>query len=203
MSSTSSLIKSVIFDMDGTLFISPFNWKRIKERLGVKEGLILDYLHSLPPEEKREKFLLLENMEREAVSMGKPAPGVDQVLSVLKRRGLKLGVLTNNSRALAEKILSRFPINFDALITRDDGIWKPYPEAVEKALNRLGTNPEHTVYVGDNRLDIEAALPFKFAKILIINGSPHLRRKYGEKVIFLNSFSEILGEILPGEMLNY
>ncbi len=188
--------------MDGTLFISPFNWKRIKEKLGVKGELILDHLYSLPPEEKRGKFILLEKMEREAVSKGKPAPEAERILSLLKERGLKLGVLTNNSRVLAEEILSRFPVEFDALITRDEGIWKPYPEAVERALDRLETTPEQTVYVGDNRLDIEAALPFKFAKILIINGSPQLRREYGKRVIFLNSFPEILGEIFPGEMLN-
>ena len=77
--------------MDGTLFISPFNWKRIKEKLGVKGELILDHLYSLPPEEKRGKFILLEKMEREAVSKGKPAPEAERILSLLKERGLKLG----------------------------------------------------------------------------------------------------------------
>ncbi len=202
MCSTASWIKGVVFDMDGTLFISPFDWEKIRENLGVKGGLILDHLNSLPPLKRREKFLLLEKMEREAVSRGKPAPGAGRVLKILKDKGLKLGVLTNNSRALAEKILSTFPVKFDALVTRDDGVWKPYPQAVKKILQGMDLSPQQTVYVGDNLLDIKAALPFPFAKILIINNSPQLLEEYRGRVRFLHGFGDILREIFPGEMVN-
>ncbi len=196
MSWTTSSRRAVIFDMDGTLFISPFNWESIKKRLGVKNGLILDHLRSLRPREQRRKFEMLERMEREVVERGKPAPGAKEILEALKRRGWRLGVLTNNSRPLTSWILSRVGFNFDAVVTRDDGVWKPYPQSVEKILNLLGTSPRESVYVGDNLLDIKTALPFPFRRIIIINSDPHLRAKFRDRVDFVDQFDEILGLIL-------
>ncbi len=195
MSSSASWSKAVVFDMDGTLFISPFDWRRIKAELGVKEGLILDHLRSLPDEERRRKFELLEALERETVFKGKPAPGAKRILSRLRRWGWKLGILTNNSRPLTSWVLSRLGFRFDAVVTRDDGVWKPYPESVEKVLSLLEVSPERTVYVGDNALDIKTALPFPFPLVIIVNSDPALRAKFRGRVKFVDSLEGILKPI--------
>ncbi len=195
MSSNVSWHRAVVFDMDGTLFISPFDWRRIKTELGVKEGLILDHLRSLPEQERKKKLRLLEAMEKEVVLKGKPAPGVRKVLSYLKQTGWKLGILTNNSRPLTSWVLSKLGFNFDAVVTRDDGVWKPYPESVEKILSLLEVSPESAVYVGDNLLDIKTALPFPFRLIIIVNPDPALRAEFKDKVKFVDRLEEILKPI--------
>jgi len=42
------------------------------------------------------------------------------------------------------------------VITRDDGVWKPSPAPIERALDGLGVDPSRAVVVGDSRYDLEA-----------------------------------------------
>ncbi len=194
-------LKAVIFDLDGTLYISPYNWRWMKDRLGVKDGLILDHLYSLEEPERTRKFQLLDEMEESAIEKGKIAEGALKLLNYLKKNGIKTGVLTNNSRRLAEKVLSNIPFDFDALITRDDGVYKPYPGAMETILKLLEVKPEETIYVGDNLLDIKAAEPFPLKATFIINDSEELREKFKSRVIFVSEIGEIIG-FLDGKINN-
>lgn len=188
-------LKAVVFDLDGTLYISPYNWKWMKETLGVKEGMILDHLYSLEEPERTEKFKLLDQMEEAAIRKGSIAKGAMELLNFLKNNSIKTGVLTNNSRRLAERVLSSIPFEFDAIITRDDGVYKPYPGAMEKILKLLKVKPQETIYVGDNILDIKAAEHFPLRAIFIINNCSELREKYKEKedIIFVSEIGEIIG----------
>lgn len=199
MSLNSFPLKAVVFDLDGTLYVSPYNWKWMKETLGVKEGLILDYLYSLEEPERTEKFNLLDEMEESAIEKGKIAKGAIELLNFLKQKGIKTGVLTNNSRRLAKRVLSKIPFEFDAVITRDDGVYKPYPSAMETILKLLKVKPQEAIYVGDNLLDIKAAEHFPLKAIFIINDSPELKEKYREKVIFVSEIGEIIG-VLNGKI---
>jgi len=195
-------LKGAIFDLDGTLFVSPYNWKEIKRRLGVREGLILDHLNSLEEPERSRKFKLLEKMEREATSKGKVAEGAKELINFLKDRNVKIGVLTNNSRELAKKLISKIKIPLDVLVTRDDGVYKPYPEAMNRALSLLGLKSEECIYVGDNVLDIKAAEPFTFRNVFIIDKviSEEAKKEYKNKVVFVNSLFEVI-EFLDGKII--
>ena len=80
---------------------------------------------------------------------------VPEVLAVLRRRGLRLAVVSNwDSRlpALLEGLgLAGF---FDAMLVSGlEGVEKPSPEIFLRAAGRLGVAPERCLHVGDSPLD--------------------------------------------------
>lgn len=145
------------FDMDGTLTISGLDFDAIRREAGVPEGVsILDFIETAPPARRQKaRRVLLEHEWRDARSC-RLRPGVAGSLEALRRRGLKTALLTRNSRRSVEVILSRFSLEFDCCITRDDGSPKPSPEPVLKAAHALGLDPSELLVVGDYVYDIRA-----------------------------------------------
>ena len=81
------------------------------------------------------------------------------VLETLLAEGRKLGIVTAKRRrsidlAFRSVDLERF---FGAIVTADDATrHKPDPEPVYVALERLGSRPEDTAFVGDSPFDMGA-----------------------------------------------
>ncbi len=191
-------IRAVLFDMDGTLYVAPYNWPEIRQKLGVKGRLILEHFRKLSPEERQEKERLLLRMEWEATLRGRLREGAREFLLELKRAGKKLAVVTNNARKVVDYIIEKHRLPFDVVVSREDGSFKPYPEPVRQALERLGERAEDSIFVGDNDLDIMAALPFPFPFILILNPDPSpFREKFSdERILYFPRFSELTSFIL-------
>ena len=143
--------------MDGTLVLAPHDWAGIRRRLGVGPGSILDQLHALPEPERSWRLAELDAMETAASRMARPAPGARELLHLLRRMGLRTALVTNNSRRSAEAVLARTGWRFDALVTRDDGAWKPSPGPLLEAARRLGVPIRRCAALGDAWLDFEAA----------------------------------------------
>ena len=152
-------LHGVIFDLDGTLFEADYDWPGIKRRLGMEDPrmAIMDYLKVLPPEERRAKERMLEEIEDQATAAGKLKPGVQELLQFLKAKGLKLALVTNNRRAVVERVLNRYGLNFDLVLTREVGVYKPSGEPLRLALQRLGLESHEAVAVGDGEFDLRAA----------------------------------------------
>src|SRR5208282_1109307 len=75
-----------------------------------------------------------------------------EVISRLKDRGLKIGLVTNSGRNLVTKILDALNLEtryFDVIITGTDVKPKPSHEPFLLALKRIECKIEETVYVGD------------------------------------------------------
>ena len=84
---------------------------------------------------------------------------VDEVLKRLLDAGLHIGALTNASLAYQTDKLERTGLadRVPLLVGLDRlGFGKPDPRVFTEACRRLGTDPERTVYVGDE-LDVDAA----------------------------------------------
>jgi HAD superfamily hydrolase (TIGR01509 family) len=84
-------------------------------------------------------------------------PEVRTVLSELKARGLKIGLISNiykeGIRADLEKAGLRTSI-FDVVVGVDAvGHMKPHPDIFKYALHRLSVKPEEAIFIGD---DVEA-----------------------------------------------
>lgn len=78
----------------------------------------------------------------------------------LKRAGLRLGLVTASTRAVVEPNLRRLNLEgvFATACYADDvERSKPHPEALDRALRELGTEPRRAVYVGDTLVDLEMA----------------------------------------------
>jgi phosphoglycolate phosphatase len=90
--------------------------------------------------------------------------GIEDMLTALRKRGIKLGVLTNRNREFLEHEIRVIHVDgwshlFDTVVCGDDGIKrKPAPDSVLKALENLGISPGPDCwYVGDSTTDTIAA----------------------------------------------
>jgi pyrophosphatase PpaX len=87
-------------------------------------------------------------------------PHVKEVFAELRRRGLRLGVVTSKVRMTTEMGLKLAGLRdyVETIVTVEDVEKpKPDPEGIAKALAALGASPREAVMVGDSHYDIEAA----------------------------------------------
>ncbi len=171
-------VKAVVFDLDGTLIRSAVDFPKLKREtidLLARGGLPAERFSaemksyeilSLAYELCRERGLTeekLESMRRrveavwnrieiESVNCAVPVEGVKEVLRELKRRGIKVGVVTRGCRAYALKALAMTNLleAVDVVVGRDDTAQpKPHPEPLMKALSELGFKTGEALMVGD------------------------------------------------------
>ncbi|RMH02824.1 MAG: HAD family hydrolase, partial [Planctomycetota bacterium] len=91
-----------VFDLDGTLTVAVHDFDAIRARLGLPPGRpILEELARLPAAEAKPRRAELERIEAELARSARPAPGAAALCAELRRRGLRLGILTRNSAANA------------------------------------------------------------------------------------------------------
>ncbi len=83
------------------------------------------------------------------------------VLTELRHRGLKLGVVSNGAVSIQERVIAR--LGFDALvdvvlISEREGVRKPEREIFDRALRKLDLRADETWFVGDHpEVDVEGA----------------------------------------------
>lgn len=172
--------KAFIFDLYGTLLSSPppTLHREIPRVLGVKAGawlnLVRNKLLTQPfgSAEELAHFICEElapgyDGEREArcveiitgqLEHVETLPGTISLLSFLKRRGYRLGLLSNLSSSYKQPFEeSELAKHFDEhFFSCDEGTKKPDPSAYLTTCNRLGVPPEATTFVGDSfKLDVE------------------------------------------------
>jgi HAD superfamily hydrolase (TIGR01549 family) len=84
--------------------------------------------------------------------------GVEETLYELKKRRIKISLLTTKVQDQAEKIIDHFNLGkyFNLIMGRRDGIaHKPSPEPLLTICTELNTDIENTLMVGDTELDIQ------------------------------------------------
>jgi len=149
-------VRALIFDLDGTLVESDYDWPAIRRELGITEPSIVDALNGLPEPERSRQWTRLEEIEREATAAARLRPGARELVTWLRGRGLPCALVTNNTAENTSSLLSRFGLGFDLVMTRDDGLWKPSGAPVRAAAHRLGVPIEACAKVGDGRYDVLA-----------------------------------------------
>jgi HAD superfamily hydrolase (TIGR01549 family) len=162
-------LKAVIFDLDGTLVDVPYDWVLIKEKLGTQGVPILSYISNLEEPEKTEKLRLLEKFEEEATAKAALKQGIPQLMGFLEKRGIKKILVTNNSRKNVLNLLKRFNLDFDHILTRESGLWKPSGAPFLAALKKLGIEKEESCVVGDSPFDVKAAEEAGISKVFILS----------------------------------
>jgi HAD superfamily hydrolase (TIGR01509 family) len=149
--------RAVIFDLDGTLVDSRYDWPAIRSQLEVDEGSIIDHLNHLPDPEREQKWAELNQIEDQASAAARPMQGADELLSLLHDRGIATALVTNNSGSNTSRMLERFGLAFDVVLTRDQGLWKPSGAPMSTVIEELGVSPEQCLAVGDSSFDLAAA----------------------------------------------
>ena len=97
-----------------------------------------------------------------------PYEGIETLLDVLKKRGMKLAVLSNKPDAQAVKVVEEVfgRGRFDQIQGQKEGVpRKPDPSAALAIAKSLGATVEETIYIGDSEVDIATG---RAAKMLTI-----------------------------------
>ncbi|MEN9449899.1 MAG: phosphoglycolate phosphatase-like protein [Pseudomonadota bacterium] len=87
-------------------------------------------------------------------------PGVETLINYLQEKKWPWGIVTNKSAILTEQLIKKFPLlNKAKCIIAGDTLKysKPHPQPLLHASKCIACLPEHCVYVGDAKRDIEAA----------------------------------------------
>jgi len=167
-------IDCVIFDLDGTIadtipmivecFQQVFQ-KYAGRRYSISEitamfgpteqGIIL----SRVPQEKAGEAIeyFYENYSRLLPWKARLFDGVDSMLYQLQSSGKKLGIGTGKGKRSTSMTLIGLDVHrfFPVVVTGDDVQEpKPSPKILAQAVDRIGSPPEHTMYVGDTPVDI-------------------------------------------------
>jgi beta-phosphoglucomutase len=178
------LIKACIFDLDGVIVDTAhyhfLAWKRLAEELGIPftlddnerlkgvsrlksldillelGGLTLnDHTKEVMANKKNTWFVdYIDRMMPEEIF-----PGVKQLITNLKAKGIKVGLASSSKNAKTVIQLLRIQNDFDAIV---DGTMvvhsKPDPEIFLLTSHKLGVDPKKCLVFEDAEAGVEAAL---------------------------------------------
>jgi len=176
-------IKSILFDMDNTLFdfieAKHAACDTIVEYLGLKDSRelfkyfvrgvynfeawenIRDYMNDRCVYSEQAYLDCCDLYEKTKLETIYPYPNVVETLHQLKKMGFSLGVVTDAhiEHARPRLIKTKLFHLFDVLVTADmTGTKKPSPEIFLHSLKKLQIYPYQALYIGDSlRRDIEPA----------------------------------------------
>ena len=208
-------LKAVLFDLDGTLHDRAETIRRYLaghvRRFEMPAGYAERWtaLDDLGYRSKAEVFpqlvaefglkhdpqVLLQDFSDHAWSDCQLTPHSHEVLNELRRRGLRLGLVTNGWSQKQRQCMSGLGLAdaFDTVvINKEAGCSKPEPRIYTRALEQLGVQASETLFVGDSptndvwgpqQVGMEAAL-FPGGHAL----PEHIRPEY-----LLNDLRDVLG----------
>jgi HAD superfamily hydrolase (TIGR01549 family) len=190
------IFAGVIFDMDGTLTLPAIDFPAIRRELGIPAGDLIVSIDSLPAEARRRAWAVVEAHEERAVRAQRLQNGAAELLAECRRQGVRLGLVTRNSRRSVESLCQKFGLQFDAAITREFRSVKPDPGPVLHVLSQWEMPPARALVVGDYRHDIECGRAAGAKTCFFQNpGTPF----YGEHADFVvASMAELRRIVLGG-----
>ena len=170
----------VVFDLDGTLLDTlgdlrdSVNFALSKNNLPqrtteeikafVGNGIRLLIERSVP---ENTKLSLVDkcfedfkaHYKANSANLTKAYDGINELLSILKSRGVKLAVVSNKADfAVKTLVEGYFPDVFDCAVGEKEGVKrKPAPDTVFAVIDELNVNKNEVVYIGDSEVDIQTS----------------------------------------------
>lgn len=134
----------------------------IRKTIGMPLPETFTYLTKIEEPEQRIQFVKLFKEKADEIMTENTALYVDtvNVLSYLKSKEIKTGIVTTKYHYRIIEILSKFQINhlIDVIVGGEDvKNAKPNPEALLTAIQKLNAHKENVVYVGDSIIDAKTA----------------------------------------------
>lgn len=171
---------AVIFDLDGTLLntlgdlraatnhalevrgLPPHSMEEIRQFIG--NGIRLLICRAMPegtPEAEIDaalddfKAYYAAHIHDRTV----PYEGIPQLLTALRKRGIKVAVLSNKIDSASQQLIEYFfPGKTDVVFGEHVGVpRKPDPTSCRMVMQQLGVQPEQVLYVGDSGTDMQTA----------------------------------------------
>ncbi len=172
-------MKTILFDLDGTLIQTPkiildafkLTFNKYVPNVSLSEselsnflgqtlwktfGTYIDDQHII-----EDMVTYYRRISNEMIEMGLSAyPNAKQTIKYLKKQGCKIGVVTSKMKEVAKEHLKMTGLydEIDGIIGYEDVInHKPDPEPIYKALELFNAKKEDAIYIGDHENDIKAA----------------------------------------------
>jgi len=164
------LPKAILFDMDGTLTQDLIDFEVIRTDMGIGPNPILETIDKMSGEEREQAELKLLKWEQKYAEESLLNEGCLDLLDWLSARNIKSALITRNTRQSVQTVLEKHGLSFEVQITREDGRFKPHPEPLWLACDRLGVAPADTWMVGDWRYDIEAGAAAGIKSVWLSHG---------------------------------
>ncbi len=191
-------IRAVVFDMDGTLIDSTYDWPEIRRSLEVFGSSIIDDLNGLSEPDRSRRWAELEEIEGTATEGANLHEGARELLDLLSDHDLVTALVTNNSSANTRRLLARFGLRFDVVLTRDSGLWKPSGAPISEAVRLLGVEPGDCLGVGDSHYDVLAAREAGLAGVCVLHdGSGRHTDEANQAFDDIPTFVRYLRIVLP------
>ena len=188
--------EAVIFDFDGTLVHLNIDFKLMRQEVEVllveygldplplKGLLILEMIDEatrllskhdpLKGQELHDKaHEVVTAHEIRAARNGKVFPGVIEMFEVLKKRGMRIGVITRNCETAVKMVLPDIERYCHAFIPRDNiAHVKPHPYHLSVALKEMAVSKhDRCVTVGDHPMDILGGRRMAMKTVGVLTGS--------------------------------
>ena len=165
--------KIILFDLDGVLINSKQNmlksWKKVQKKhsLDVK---FINYFKNIgiPFRDILKKLKIYKNIKEIEKTYKQESlnnlndikifAGVINFLKYLKNKKIKIGIVTSKDKERTLKIIKKLKVNFNIIVCPSKNLrGKPYPDQINKALNKFSDNKKYICYVGDTKVDSIAA----------------------------------------------
>ncbi len=169
--------KLAIFDLDGTLTRERSIWEYIHRKLEKWYGFAEKYQQRfLAGEISYEQFCELDAQVWKGMKLEELThlvetvpfyPGVDELISHLKKKGLKLGMVSSGLSVLSDWVHKKFGFDYsvsndliheNGTLTGKVRIQVYYDQKatwVSKILNQFGVRPEESIAIGDSLGDMD------------------------------------------------
>ena len=188
------MIKAIIFDFDGTLAVLNIDFSLMRERIfdlmrgyGIQDETIQEkYLLEITDEayqllwEKdptgaeafyQESHHILHEVEMKAAEEGRLIPGTEATLERLRKRGIKIGIITRNCEDAVRKVFPGIDDFCDVFVSRNSvKKVKPHPDHLTYVMRRLKISGEEAVMVGDHMIDVQAGRNVGMKTIGVLTG---------------------------------
>lgn len=169
-----SIIKAVIFDMDGVIIDSEPLWRRAmikgfnqfgmpvsedecRQTMGRRINEVVDHwvnYHSVTKYSSAEiELAIMDNLLELIESEGKAITGVLDLFTFCKERKLKIGLATSSSERLMNAVLHKLQLQnvFDSTVSAEHLKYgKPHPEVFLICADNLAIHPSECMVIEDS-----------------------------------------------------
>jgi phosphoglycolate phosphatase len=187
-------VRAIIFDFDGTLAELNIDFPLMRERVfdlirryGIEEKAvqekylleIIDEVYQLLRKKKAsaaEAFYgkshhILHEVEMKASEKGKLIPGTEATLKGLRKKGIKVGIITRNCEDAVRKVFPDIDEFCDIFVSRNSvKRVKPHPDHLTYVMRSLKISGEESMMVGDHVIDIQAGKRVGMKSIAVLTG---------------------------------
>jgi len=214
-----NVIAAVIFDMDGLLIDSEPLWQEAEilvfqqvnitltnelclQTKGLRIDEVVDYWYQKFPWtnlSKQKVEELIVNQVIELISLkGKPLPGVDQAISLVQHKSVKIALASSSALKIVRAALDKLNLSdvFTQVYSAESEILgKPHPGVYLTTANKLGVAPQQCLALEDSLNGVLAAKAAQMNCIAIPEVAQLNNPKFAIADLILHSLAEFNDEV--------